>query len=145
MATTLTRPAPSALDRLVDDYLIHCEARGLSPRTLTNNYGYALRDVFLPWCREQGIAEVRDLDGRTVDRFTSALLHRERNGRPISKHTVHSYIRPVRQLLTWAARARVRRYGRSHSSRCAPGRSGTCSAGTRSTCWRRRWTASGTS
>ncbi|MGO9583573.1 MAG: tyrosine-type recombinase/integrase [Acidimicrobiales bacterium] len=104
MATTLTRPAPSALDRLVDDYLIHCEARGLSPRTLTNNYGYALRDVFLPWCREQGIAEVRDLDGRTVDRFTSALLHRERNGRPISKHTVHSYIRPVRQLLTWAAR-----------------------------------------
>jgi site-specific recombinase XerD len=96
--------APSPLSRLVDDYLNNCQARGLSPRTLDNSYGYALRVVFLPWCAGQGIRDVRELDGRAVDRFTTSLLQRRRDGRPISKHTVHSYVRPVRQMLTWAAR-----------------------------------------
>lgn len=96
--------AASPLERLADDYLAHCQARGLSPRTLDNSYGYALQAVFLPWCAEQGIRDVSELDGRAVDRFSSALLQRQRNGKPISKHTVHSYIRPVRQMLTWAGR-----------------------------------------
>ncbi len=95
---------PSPLGRLADDYLNHCHARGLSPRTLDNSYGYALRVVFLPWCAAEGISEVRELDGRAVDRFTSDLLRRRRKGVPISKHTVHSYVRPVRQMLTWAER-----------------------------------------
>lgn len=94
---------PSPLERLADDYLNNCAARGLSPRTLTNSYGYALRIVFLPWCKEQGIRDVKELDGRAVDRFTTSLLQRMPKGRPISKHTVHSYVRPVRQMLTWAA------------------------------------------
>jgi integrase/recombinase XerD len=100
----LDAPASSPLERLVDDYLNHCQARGLAPRTLDNSYGYALRVVFLPWCAADGIADVGKLDGRAVDRFTSSLLRRERKGRPISKHTVHSYVRPVRQMLTWASR-----------------------------------------
>jgi integrase/recombinase XerD len=96
--------APSPLARLVDDYLNSCHARGLSPRTLDNSYGYALRVVFLPWCTGEGIDDVRLLDARALDRFTSSLLRRQRHGRPISKHTVHSYVRPVRQMLTWATR-----------------------------------------
>ena len=97
--------APSPLSRLVDDYLNNCQARGLSPRTLDNSYGYALRVVFLPWCAAEGIRDVKELDGRAVDRFTTSLLQRrEKDGHPISKHTVHSYVRPVRQMLTWAAR-----------------------------------------
>lgn len=97
--------APSSLERLVDDYLAHCAARGLSQRTLNNSYGYALRDVFLPWCASQGLGDVADLTGRALDRFTSALLQRQHaDGRAISKHTVHSYVRPVRQMLTWASR-----------------------------------------
>jgi integrase/recombinase XerD len=96
--------APSPLERLVDDYLSHCRARGLSPRTLDTAYGYSLRFVFLPWCAEAGITEARELDGRAVDRFTSSLLQRQKDGRSISKHTVHTYVRPVRQMLTWAAR-----------------------------------------
>jgi integrase len=96
--------APSPLARLVDDYLAHCQARGLSQRTLTNSYGYALRHIFLPWCATEGYSDVRDLDGRAVDRFTSSLLQRRHaDGRPISKHSVHSYVRPVRQLLSWAS------------------------------------------
>jgi site-specific recombinase XerD len=101
----LDAPASSPLERLVDDYLNHCRARGLSPRTLDNSYGYALRVVFLPWCATENVRDVKDLDGRTLDRFTSSLLQRRHaHGRHISKHTVHSYVRPIRQMLTWASR-----------------------------------------
>jgi integrase/recombinase XerD len=96
----------SPLERLVDDYLNHCLARGLSPRTLASAYGPALRSIFLPWCEQEGIREIADLDGRAVDRFTSSLLQRQRNrpnGGPLSRHSVHSYVRPVRQMLTWAS------------------------------------------
>jgi len=96
-----TRQSP--LELLVEDYLASCEARGLSPRTLDNCYGYPLRVVFLGWCDESGIRDLADLDGRGLDRFTSSLYQRRPRGHAISKHTVHSYVRPVRQLLTWAA------------------------------------------
>src|SRR5438874_8438178 len=93
--------SPSSLDRLADDYLASCQARGLAPRTLSRSYGYALHEVFLPWCAAEGLRDVSALDGRTVDRFTSSLLQRQHpDGRLISKHTVHSYVRPVRQMLT---------------------------------------------
>jgi len=96
---------PSSLERLVDDYLNHCRARGLSPRTLDNSYGYSLHNVFLPWCRREGVASLSQLDGRTFDRFTSSLFeHKQANGQPLSKHSVHSYVRPIRQLLAWASK-----------------------------------------
>ena len=75
----------------------------MSPRTLDNSYGYALHAVFLPWCESQSIRRIADLDSRTLDRFTSALLQRRRqDGKPISTHSVHTYVRPVRQMLSWA-------------------------------------------
>lgn len=92
------------IERLVDDYLSHCTARGLSPRTTEAVYGRTLYRVFLPWCEEEGITELAQLDGRAVDRFTTSLLRHEKpNGKPLSKHSVHVYVRPVRQMLTWAA------------------------------------------
>ena len=100
----LDRASASALERLADDYLNHCAARGLSPRTLDRCYGYALRAVFLPWCEQEGVREIADLDIRTLDRFTSALLQRRReDGKPLSRYSVHTYVRPVRQMLTWAS------------------------------------------
>src|SRR5689334_13536691 len=81
---------PSALERLIDDYLANCEARGLSQRTIRNSYSYALKEVLLPWCAAQGIGDVRDLTARVLDRYTSELLQRQHpDGRRISKHTVH--------------------------------------------------------
>jgi len=99
--STVSRQSP--LHLLVEDYLAHCAARGLSPRTVEKSYGYPLRVVFLGWCDESSIAGLEELDGRTIDRFTTSLLQRRPRGHAISKHTVHSYVRPVRQLLTWAA------------------------------------------
>jgi len=95
---------PSPLESLVDDYLSNCRARGLSPKTETQ-YAGVLRGVFLPWCTDEGIGDVGELDRRALDRYTSSLLDRKTtSGKPLSKHSVHTYIRPVRILLTWAAK-----------------------------------------
>ena len=108
---------PSPLGRLVDDYLSHCQARGLSPRTLTNSYGYSLQSIFLPWCAQEEIRRVDELSARVLDRFTSTLLRRQRpNGNPISKHTVGSYVRPVRLFLNWCGRCRNSPAGSSRNS-----------------------------
>ncbi len=93
------------LERLIDDYLISCQARGLAPKTLNSSYGYSLQHVLLPWCAAEGITRVEELDRRTFDRFTLMLLQRTKpDGRPISKASVASYVRPVRLMLTWASR-----------------------------------------
>jgi site-specific recombinase XerD len=100
----LPTPTPSPLSRLVEDYLMSCRARGLSPRT-DAQYGYALRNVFLKWCDAEGITRLEELDRRTFDRYTSYLLQkRTRSGAPITAHAGHSFLRPVRILLNWAAR-----------------------------------------
>jgi len=46
-----------ALAALVDDYLASCKARGLSPNTPQNSYGYPLRKVLLPFCEQEGITD----------------------------------------------------------------------------------------
>ncbi len=107
------RPGPAALrtatasassvPELVDDYLNSCRARGLSVRTLESAYGFALNRVFLPWCRREGVATTEDLTHAPLHRFTMDLLDRQsERGKPLSKSSVHSYVRPVRQLLAWA-------------------------------------------
>ena len=95
---------PSPLHTLVDDYLMHCEGRGLAPKTLSG-YGYALVRIFLPWCAAEGVNDVGELDRRAFDRFTSLLLKRARSdGQAVSWHTASHYIRPVRLLMKWAKR-----------------------------------------
>src|SRR5205823_2720106 len=64
---------PSALERLIDDYLANCEARGLSQRTIRNSYSYALKQVLLPWCAAEG--EI-DLVERSVDSERDKLIVR---------------------------------------------------------------------
>lgn len=90
------------IERLVEDYLMACRARGLSRGTLTNSYGYPLRRIFLPWCAERGVTSVDELDGRAVDAFSVMLLDRGgKDGHPLSKFSVHAYSRAVRGFLNW--------------------------------------------
>lgn len=105
MALNVLQAHPSSpLARLVDDYLSSCRARGLSPRT-DEQYGYALRNVFLAWCAREHVTRLDELDRRTLDRYTAFLLQkRTRSGRPITAHAVHTFIRPLRIMLNWAAR-----------------------------------------
>lgn len=102
--TLVSTPQPSGLATLVDDYLASCRARGLSRSTVQKNYGYSLRDVFLPWAARAGVSEIELVDQRLLDRFTSDLLDTEGPRGQLSRHTAHSYIRPVRQCLAWAHR-----------------------------------------
>lgn len=57
---TVVRPTgpQSALDQLVEDYLMACRAKGLSPNTVDNSYGYPLRRIFLPWCADRGVTNL---------------------------------------------------------------------------------------
>lgn len=105
MALKLVQPTtPTPLERLVDDYLSSCRARGLSPPT-DEQYSYALHNVFLKWCNAEGITRLEELDRRTFDRYTSFLLQkRTRSGNRITAHAVHSFLRPLRIMLNWAKR-----------------------------------------
>ncbi len=118
---SVLRPATTPLADLVDDYLNHCRAAGLSPATLRGSYELALRRILLPWCRERGVERVDELDHRVFDAFSADLLGRTTpRGTPITKDSVRAYVRPVRQFLTWAdadgehvvAKPRIPRVGR---------------------------------
>jgi integrase/recombinase XerD len=94
----------TALSLLADDYISSCIGRGLAPRTIDKSYRYALYAVFLPWCEGEGIDDLALLDQRAIDRFSASLIaHRKEDGQPLSKYTIHAWVRPVRQLLKWAA------------------------------------------
>jgi integrase/recombinase XerD len=100
----LKTTTPSGLSRLADDYVSSCRARGLSPRS-EHQYSYSIYSVLLPWCEREGITDLSQLDRRAVDRFTSELLTRTTQaGQPLSRHSVATYIRPIRLLLNWASR-----------------------------------------
>ena len=96
--------SPSSLHRLVEDYLADCRARGLSPKTLRDAYGYPLQRVLLPWCEQQGLTEAAQLDARTLNRLTSDLLTRGGRRGPLSRYSVDTYVRNVNLFLGWCRR-----------------------------------------
>ena len=88
--------------RLIEEYLAHCRARGLAPRTVREAYGFPLRRIFLPHCQAAGIATVAALDRAALDRWTTRLLDEGGPRGPLSKFTVASYVRAVNGFLKWA-------------------------------------------
>lgn len=105
VSVVASAPHPSPLHRLVDDYLMACRARGLAPGTINNSYGYPLRAIFLAWCDAHDVASPDQLEPRVVDSFSVDLLARGgKDGRPLSKYSVHAYARAVRGFLTWCAK-----------------------------------------
>lgn len=92
----------SPLVRLVDDYLAHCRAGGLSPKTVTQGYGYPLRSVFLPWCTENGLREPSQLTSRELDRLGAELIEVGGKRGELSRHSVWTYMKAVKRFLAWA-------------------------------------------
>src|SRR5258708_14166263 len=89
---------------LVEDYLASCTARGISPNTLQNSYGYPLRKVLLPFCDRESIADVSGLTSRALDRLAGGLLDKGGERGQLSPHSVHAYMRAVNHFLAWAKR-----------------------------------------
>jgi site-specific recombinase XerD len=101
---TVVKPrVDPAIATLVDDYLTACRARGLSPKTINEGYGYPLRGIFLPFCAEQHITEPSALTSKVLDRLTSHLLTKGGVRGQLSKHSVDSYARAINNFLNWAA------------------------------------------
>lgn len=94
----------SPLATLVTDYLASCRARGLSPKTVKDSYGYPIEHVFLPFCAREGITAIDQLSNQVMDRYSSELLDRGGKRGPLSRHSVHAYVRNVNLFLTWARR-----------------------------------------
>ncbi len=96
--------ARSDLATEIEDYLIACRSRGVSPSTIKHAYGYSLRAVLLPWCRDEHISSVADIDQPTLERFADYIRDRStRSGAPLSESTVKTYHKAVNQLLKWYA------------------------------------------
>ena len=86
----VVKPAvASSLEDLTKDYLASCRARGLAPSTIRTVYSYALDSVLL-------------LRGAVHKIQSSDLLENPgKRRRSLSRHTVHQYVRVIRQFLKW--------------------------------------------
>lgn len=91
-----------ALQVLIGDYLAHCRARGLSYKTVKDNYGYALNHVFLPWCQSRGIEAADQITSRHLDHFSSELQETGGKRGQLSPATVKTYVESVNWFLAWA-------------------------------------------
>jgi integrase/recombinase XerD len=100
---TVVKPAePTAIARLIDDYLAHCRASGHSMKTIKDAYGRPLRNILLPFLAEQKITDPGRLNSRVMDRL-SVKLHDEGGPRgPLSPHSIHAYMRAINSFLSWA-------------------------------------------
>ncbi len=89
------------LEILLRDYLAHVRAGGKSPKTVELYENHLLR-IFWPWARSRGLTSPDELTSRTIDRFSEHLLTEGGTRGPLSKATVHSYLRTVNYFLSWA-------------------------------------------
>lgn len=94
----VVRGAPNALEQLVEDYLAHLRARGLSPRTSQQAVD-VLERQWLAWCRQESIDAPAQLDQRLVERYAATLLD---DGRQLSRASVRTYLRVLAAFVRWA-------------------------------------------
>jgi integrase len=93
--SVVTTPDRTALDILIEDYLMSCRARGLSHKTVQMVYLPVLTRKFGPWARENGIERVEQVTQRVMDRWSASLDQ-------LAPASRHSYTRTVNGFLTWA-------------------------------------------
>ena len=89
--------------RLIHDYLQEKRAAGASPRTV-GHYKEVLEEVLVPFCSREGLHAPAELTSRHLNDLGAGHLDgtHSRSGRPISKATVHSYMRAINSFLAWA-------------------------------------------
>ena len=101
-------PSTTQLAEQVEDYLAECEAKGASVATLERCYGPTLRAVFLPWCQQQNIDDVKQLSDRVMVAFANALKDRQTpRGKPLAAASRESYMRNVKFFANWLKRKQL--------------------------------------
>ena len=103
------------LESLAHDYIEDRRAAGLSLRTIENDIRPRLERVFLPWCADQSITEPKQLDQRTVNRYSN---HLQTVGGPkgnaLSVHSVAAYVKTVNAFLNWLSKHGEKVTGKGH-------------------------------
>ncbi|GAC1342303.1 MAG: hypothetical protein NVSMB29_13830 [Candidatus Dormibacteria bacterium] len=87
--TVVEPAAATALERVVEDFLARCRAKGHAPKTI-EAYTFPLKRIFLPWCARERVADPSEVTTRLLDRLSSHLLADGGARGPLSKHSVHS-------------------------------------------------------
>jgi integrase len=58
--------------------------------------------VFLPWCARHGIHRISEITTRSLEQFSTQLLEEGGKRGELSRNTVWTYVKAVRNLVAWA-------------------------------------------
>lgn len=85
----------TALEAMLAEYLNWTQVRNYSEATVRNRRVHI--GFFLQWCSERGLQEPVEITRPVLERYQRFLFHhRKKNGQPLSFHSQHSRMAPVR-------------------------------------------------
>jgi site-specific recombinase XerD len=85
---------------MLADYLRWSQVRNHSEATVRNRRVHI--GFFLNWCVERGLQEPVEITRPVLERYQRYLFHyRKKNGEPLSFHSQHSRLAPVRVWFKW--------------------------------------------
>src|SRR5215469_9585705 len=99
-----TQPVPTnPLQAMLADYLRWTQGGNYSEATVRNRRVHI--GFFLHWCIERGLREPVEVTRPVLERYQRYLFHyRKKNGEPLSFHSQHSRLAPVRVWFKWMVR-----------------------------------------
>jgi integrase/recombinase XerD len=91
------------LEAMLSEYLNWTQIRNYSEATVRNRRVHI--GFFLKWCVERGLQEPVEITRPILERYQRHLFHyRKQNGQPLSFHSQHSRVAPVRVWFKWMVR-----------------------------------------
>lgn len=94
--------ARTLLAEAVDGWLKELHAAGRRVSTVQSSYGYPLRSLCLPFCDRRGVSEVAQVTNGLLADFTIHLCDERGPKGQLSEASIHTYLRPINQVLKWA-------------------------------------------
>lgn len=91
------------LETMLVEYLNWTQVRNYSEVTVRNRRVHL--GFFLRWCSERGLQEPVEITRPVLERYQRYLFHyRKQNGQPLSFHSQHTRMAPVRVWFKWLVR-----------------------------------------
>lgn len=93
-----------SIGRAISDFESYLRVtRSLPARQVRSYFHYPLLAILPPFCEQEGIEVLQDLDRNAVNRLVLSLDERtKKDGMPISPATRVAYLKAIRQFVTWA-------------------------------------------
>ena len=88
------------LEAMLSEYLSWTSVKNYSEVTVRNRRVHI--GFFLRWCAERGLQEPVEITRPVLERYQRYLFHyRKQNGQPLSFHSQHTRLAPVRMWFKW--------------------------------------------